>query len=104
MTTNKDALDGLKTLRLAVKAEYFNQIKAGTKRFEYRLRNEYWDKRLHRKHYDRVVITLGYPKADDTDKIMTFYYMGYWLKSITHKHFGDSPVDVYAIDLKYPTD
>jgi len=88
-----------KELRLAVKAEYFNQIKAGEKRFEYRLRNEYWNKRICMRNYDRVVITLGYQKSSDTDKIMVFKYAGYQTQKITHAHFGVEPVRVYAIDL-----
>lgn len=40
-----------KILRLPVKTEYFNQIKAGNKTEEYREVKEYWRKRLV-KNYD----------------------------------------------------
>lgn len=88
-------------LRLAVKREYFEQIKSGVKVEEYRLYNEYWKKRLEHKNYDTVTITLGYPKADDTERIIVFPFRGGVIKTITHKHFGDNPVKVYAIRLGY---
>ena len=53
----------LKVLRLAVRKEYFEQIKAGIKKEEYREIKDYWIKRLS-KHYDQVWITLGYPKKN----------------------------------------
>jgi len=89
-------------LRLAVKREYFEQIKSGKKTEEYRLANEYWSRRLLTRDapYDRVIITLGYPSKNQTDRILTFPYAGFWLKTITHKHFGVEPVEVFAIVLK----
>ena len=87
-------------LRLAVKREYFEAIKNGQKIEEYRLRNEYWDKRMLGKKYETVTITLGYPKACDQEKIVRFKYIGCILKTITHKHFGVDPVPVYAIRLE----
>ncbi|WP_435640345.1 ASCH domain-containing protein [Micavibrio aeruginosavorus] len=89
-------------LRLAVKREYFEQIKAGTKTEEYRLNNEYWQKRLAGKVYGRVVITLGYPPKGDTQKTLTFDWAGYVEKTITHPHFGAEPVEVFAINLNSP--
>jgi hypothetical protein len=65
-------------LTLAVKREYFEQIQSGEKTEEYRLLNEYWQKKLRQKYwtngypelkeeffdkkFDRAIITLGYPK------------------------------------------
>lgn len=91
--------DTLKNLQLAVKTEYFNDIKSGVKTEEYRLCNEYWTKRLSDKRYNRLIITCGYPKRDDKDKILSFPYVGWERKTITHKHFGDSPVEVFAIKI-----
>lgn len=88
-----------RVLRLPVKAEYFNQIKAGTKIEEYRIIKEYWSKRLI-KEYDEVWVTLGYPSSDETDKIIKFKWTGYEIKKITHKEFGNKEVDVYAIQLE----
>ena len=86
-------------LKLAVKREYFEQIKSGKKVFENRLCTEYWKKRLETKRYSKVIITLGYPKKTDTDKIIEFPYVGWERRTITHKHFGDKPVEVYSIIL-----
>lgn len=88
-----------KVLRLPVKAEYFNQIKAGTKTEEYRIVKEYWGKRMV-KEYDEVWITLGYPSSNETDKIIKFKWTGYEIKKITHKEFGNKEVEVYAIKLE----
>lgn len=84
---------------LALKAEYFEQIKAGTKLEEYRLVNEYWTKRLVGRTFDRVIITKGYPKRDDTSRRLVFPWRGYSEKTLQHPHFGPNPVRVYAIHL-----
>lgn len=88
-------------LILAVKGEYFDQIKSGEKTEEYREFNAYWIKRLNGRvrPYDRVIITRGYPKRDDKEKRIVFPYVGWQKKTITHKHFGDRPVEVFAIKL-----
>lgn len=86
-------------LVLAVKRCYFDQIKAGVKQKEFRLVNEYWRKRLVGKEYERVVITLGYPRADDADRRVVFPYQGYDVEQRTHEHFGTDEVTVFAIKL-----
>ena len=84
-----------------LKREYFEQIKAGTKTEEYRLVNDYWRARLYIKKYDRIVLTLGYPKRDDTGRRIVLPYKGYVTKQITHPHFGPAPVFVFAIDVTH---
>jgi len=86
-------------LQLAVKKKYFNEIASGKKTEEFRLCNKYWRKRLQNKVFSKVVITLGYPKADDMSRRLEFKWSGYSIKTITHEHFGDAPVTVYAIKL-----
>jgi len=86
-------------LRLAVKREYFEQIKSGVKTEEYRLMTERWIKRLNTKSYDTLTITLGYPRADDKERTLVFPFRGWSIKTITHPHFGDKPVEVFAINL-----
>lgn len=86
-------------LQLAVNGEYFDQMKSGEKKFEYRLLNDYWRKRLVNREYDRLIITRGYPRADDMDRRIDIPYCGYRLQSIIHKHFGDNPVNVFAIKV-----
>lgn len=87
-------------LRVAVKGEYFDQAKAGIKTHEYRLKTPYWTKRLVGRHYDTFTMTKGYPKRGDKERTLTVPYRGYEEQTITHKHFGDKPVTVYAIRLK----
>lgn len=95
----------MKTLTLSLKKQWFDLIKSGKKKEEYRKLNEYWIKRLllcseselddvwdaatafpnptkrlnkHLvineciKHFDSIVFTLGYPKADDTERRLEF--------------------------------
>jgi ASC-1-like (ASCH) protein len=88
-------------LILPLNAQYFNQIKAGTKTEEYRLCNSYWRKRIEGKTYDRIVLTLGYPKKDDTERRLVLPWKGYTKRTITHPHFGENPVAVYAIDVNH---
>lgn len=90
----------MKTLTLPVKREYFEQIKNGTKPEEFRLCTPYWQIRLEGKHYDQVVITLGYPAKGEESKRLTFPYRGYTRRTILHKEFGPNPCEVYAIPLK----
>jgi len=94
-------------LTLALKAEYFDAIKAGTKLEEYRSDNEYWRKRLLvggafgtlARSFDRIVLTKGYPKAGDSDRRLIRPWRGWTRKTITHPHFGSEPIDVFAIDV-----
>ncbi|EIH7582098.1 TPA: ASCH domain-containing protein, partial [Escherichia coli] len=47
-------------LQLAVKGEYFDAMIRGEKTEEYRLCNDYWNKRLVNRKYYRLIITKGY--------------------------------------------
>lgn len=84
-------------LILPVKGIYFEQIKAGTKTEEFRLANDYWRRRLEGKSFARVVVTLGYPEARDHSRRLVFPWRGLTEKTITHEHFGQEPVQVFAI-------
>lgn len=86
-------------INIAVRREYFEQIKAGTKRYEFRLANEYWRKRLEGREYDKIIITLGYPKRHDETRRMVFEWGGCFKKLHQHKEFGKEEVEVYAIPL-----
>ena len=92
-------------LHLPLKRLYFDQIKARTKPEEYRLMNEFWDKRLYVPGYNEfkdfyaVRFTMGYPKSSDQSRIITREFKG--IKAIlgfTHEFFGEQPVNVFAID------
>lgn len=84
-------------LQLALKSEYFDAIQSGEKTEEYRLYNDYWKKRLVNRDYDEIILTKGYPKRNDESRRMYFQYCYYEIKTITHPHFGDEPVKVFAI-------
>ena len=84
-------------LHLNLKGEYFDQIKAGIKKEEYRLYNSYWEKRLKNKSFDKIILKRGYPKKDDRSKVIKRPWHGYTVRVITHPHFGNEPVSVFAI-------
>ncbi|MGN8022086.1 ASCH domain-containing protein [Phyllobacterium sp. 22229] len=91
-------------LTIPLKREYFEAIKSGEKKEEYRLRNDYWNRRLFGNSiepipFDYIELTLGYPKAADTARRLILPWRGLLEKTITHPHFGPNPVDVFAIDV-----
>ena len=95
----------MKLLHLPLKEEYFRAIESGEKTEEFRLFNRYWRKRLtdledgSPQHFDGIVLTLGYPKKDDTAKRIERPWLGYELKRIAHPLFGKLPVRVFAIKV-----
>ena len=89
----------MKTLTLPLRREYFNAISAGTKTEEYRLCTPFWRKRLEGREFDSVVLTLGYPARDDHARRLVRAWRGFTIKTLTHPHFGPSPVQVFAIDV-----
>ena len=76
----------MKTITLSLKKQWFDMVKAGDKKEEYREIKPYWKTRLRNivfktdfsrvyegfRRYDRIVFTLGYPKADDTDRRLVY--------------------------------
>lgn len=86
-------------LILPMKAGYFDQIKAGTKPFEYRRTTPYWRKRIEGKAFEGIVLTRGYPRSNDQARRLRLPWLGYRIETITHPHFGDTPVEVFAIDV-----
>lgn len=87
-------------LVLPLKAEYFHQIRNGTKTDEFRLCTPYWRKRLEGRTFDLIVLTLGYPAASDTARRFVRPWRGYRVTTITHPHFGPAPVQVFAINVE----
>jgi hypothetical protein len=87
-------------LQLHVKGKYFDQIKRGEKKEEYRLVKPYWIERLNR-NYDSIFIFRGYPKKDSwsPDNFMRFPWRRFVTKMIKHEEFGDHLVQVFAIPL-----
>lgn len=87
----------MKILQLNLKGIYFDEIKSGLKKYEYRLITPYWEKRLINKDYDNIIIKYGYPKKSDMDKQLSRPWKGYVIQKITHPHFGEKEVTVFAI-------
>lgn len=89
------------TLTLPLNGIYFDQIRTGEKREEFRLLTPFWRKRLEGRQYARIVLTRGYPKGGGVEGTtrLTRAWRGFKMKRITHPHFGPDAVDVFAIDV-----
>jgi hypothetical protein len=104
MTRVLIACESARVLTIPVKGEYFDQIAAGDKLYEYRLMTPYWVKRLKREPFSTVVLTRGYPKAGGVEGVtrLTREWRYCAVRTITHPHFGPDPVNVFAIDVSVP--
>lgn len=96
---NVAAATATKRLVLPVKEKWFRQIQSGEKPFEFRLRNDYWTRRLVGQSFSEVVITLGYPKRTDLSRRLTFPWRGFEETTITSPEWDNVPQDVFAIRL-----
>lgn len=70
-----------KVLYLALKKKWFDLIKSGEKKEEYREMKQYYERRFvipflpprfRLRTFSKVVFTLGYPKANDTERRLVF--------------------------------
>jgi len=86
-------------LQLAVEGEYFHAMLTGEKPEEYREVTPYWIRRLEGKTFDRVILTWGYPSKTDLRRRIELPFVGIVRKTITHKHFDDRTLEVFAIQL-----
>ena len=92
-----------RVLHLRVRECYFIAIRDGLKKYEYRLRKPYWEKRLLNpdgtwREYDEVVIHNHYAPALPENEVR-FPWRTPHCEEITHEHFGDDPVGVFAIPV-----
>lgn len=83
-------------LHMTIKRQYFDEIKAGVKKKEYREVKPFWDKKLKGKKYTHILFQNGY--RSDSPRIMV-EYKGYNVEEITHPFFNNITLNVYAIDL-----
>lgn len=88
-----------RVLHLALIGEYFDAIKNGEKKEEYRLVTNYWWKRLQGREYDEIHLTKGYPPKNSTSRRLVRPWRGCEMKMIQHQHFGAERVKVYAIKV-----
>jgi ASC-1-like (ASCH) protein len=89
----------MRTLHIPLKREYFDAIKLGIKKEEYRLMSPHWSKRLLSRDYDTIELTWGYPKKDDMSRRIFRPYRGFTIRKIEHPHFGTEPVTVFALPV-----
>jgi len=81
-------------LYLVLKFKWFDQVKSGEKKFDYRLFNSYWKARFHHHQYKRLVLMRGYTKTR-----IELPWQGYEIKTITHEEWDNVPTKVFAIRL-----
>ena len=88
-------------LTLRVRRKYFEQMKSGEKKHEYRKITPYYTARLANPNLKTVEITIGYPSPErEPEKFLLFKWDGYGTTTITHEEFGNTPEEVYDIFLK----
>lgn len=108
-------------LRLSLKRKWFEMTRDGIKTEDYRELNEYWHKRLFTKdsieHMDdchanyggcihvndldfkpfaTTTLTLGYPSATDTDRIIKFEHKGIEIRT-GNPEWGAEPNKLYFV-------
>ena len=98
----------MKTLTLSLKKQWFDMIKAGVKKEEYREVNSYWIARLVAAmvpftgtvlsftNFYRIVFTLGYPKSDDTERRLVFKNPNIRIGNGRHE-WGAEPNKLYFV-------
>lgn len=82
-------------VNLHLKKKWFDKIKSGQKKHEYRLATPYWEKRLNRRI--KVSLYCGYPKKGDWNKCITFSILK--ISRINGKH-TDLAVDADVFDIE----
>ena len=101
-----------KELRLPLTTQWFEMTKAGIKTEDYREINDFWKSRLtdqkkywkkpqrlwQIKSFDCNVMTLGYPKSSDTDKILRYEHKGIEIRT-GNPEWGAEPNKLYFVIL-----
>ena len=90
----------MRVLHLVMKGVYFDQIRDGLKRDEYRLRSPYWRKRIEGKTFGRIDLSRGYAPKHCQDRHLSLTWRGYDVRMISHPQFGPHAVEVYAIRVR----
>ena len=93
---------GMSAVVLHLKREYWDAIRDGIKREEYRARGPYWGRRIRNKDFSEVILLCGYPKRGDDSLMIRRKWKGYRETNVTHALFGEDPVPVFAIDVSEP--
>ncbi len=85
-------------LILHVQRKYFEQIRSGEKKEEYRAYNKYYRKRIFGKQFQNIIIVWGYPKKFTKENSIIFPYREYRITRIDHEMFGIGKL-VYSFPL-----
>ena len=94
-------------LRLSLKQKWFEMTKAGIKKEDYRELSPYWIKRLQQVHgikfpdnqcklFEFNIMTLGYPKATDTSRILKLEHKGIEIRTGSPE-WGAEPGKLYFV-------
>lgn len=101
----------MKNLQLSLKKQWFEMTKAGIKKEDYREINDYWSKRLFMKpgdscggmihgldvkKFDCNVMTLGYPKSTDAERILKLEHKGIEIRT-GKPEWGAEPNKLYFV-------
>ena len=103
-----------KTLTLSLKKQWFEMTKSGIKTEDYREITPYWIKRLTTdftykhdedtplnfeakfKNFTQNIMTLGYPKKGDTERIIQFEHAGIEIRT-GNIEWGAEPNKLYFV-------
>lgn len=93
----------------SLKQKWFDMTKAGIKTEDYREINSYWIKRLGKtftihgmfmtflpKKFEYNIMTLGYPKSTDKDRILKFEHAGIEIRT-GNTEWGAEPGKMYFV-------
>ena len=94
-------------LQLSLKKQWFEMTKAGIKTEDYREITPYWETRLQRvngmkfpdnqfKQFSTNTITLGYPKSNDSERIIKFKHAGIEIRE-GNPDWGAEPNKLYFV-------
>lgn len=97
-------------LQMSLKKQWFEMTKAGIKTEDYREITPYWEKRLfykskelkddgfhfYFKKFDFNIMTLGYPKSSDTDRILKLEHKGIEIRT-GNPDWGAEPNKFYFV-------
>ena len=100
----------MKNLQLSLKTKWFEMTKTGIKTEDYREINEYWKSRLTDqkanwnrpqsqwkfKQFDSNIMTLGYPKSTDTERILKLEHAGIEIRT-GNPEWGAEPNKLYFV-------
>ena len=87
----------MKNLFLVLKNQYYNEIKSGAKRIEYRIKSKYWINKFYKNNYENVIFQNGYSKKHPQLK---FKIVKIIENNIQHDLWGMTNVEVFEIHFK----